>query len=261
MDTWLSLETRKGTSTAIELIDVQETMAPDAAVLEQLSRMVLDSCLGIEFYDRAAAILDWQILQDIRQGAIPTLDRMTRGVFGESLASYTLEKHHGYAIPVKKTRYRYGPNASPTGTDIIALICDGTGQVQQLCYVECKLRTTMSDARDVVMHAQEQLKKDRDTRTPAMVAWISRVLCDRGDPLHAGILDYLRDRRERDIDAFRIVLVWDAALWDEVILSDILVEPDPMSRLSIHIVQLADLRSLVENTYRAINVTADDDDD
>ncbi len=136
LENWL-VPVRRNTSTStFEVIDMSEGVAPDAELVALIGEIVLDACLGVDFFSDAQKVLEWPHLRDIYRGAIPSSTNMTRGIFGEVLSSYILEVHHGHVVPVKKARYRLGRNESPTGTDVIAIRFDKAGSVACLCYVE-----------------------------------------------------------------------------------------------------------------------------
>jgi hypothetical protein len=133
MDRWLIPIPREKANFPFDVIDVSESASPDEEVVGQMGRVILDHCLGIEFFERAQAILGWAQLDDLSVKAVPGLYNMKSGTFGEVIATYMLETHHAHVVPVKKARYRFTPNQSPQGTDVVAMVFDENGDITRFC--------------------------------------------------------------------------------------------------------------------------------
>jgi len=146
------------------------------------------------------------------------------------------------------------------GTDAIALSTDTAGEIEELCFVESKFRSTT--AHGTAVQAYEQLKSDTNQRVPDMLRFVAERLHEREDALSGAVLRYMNDRSGRDErDSFRICLTWERSSWSERVLDDLQDNDVELDPLGVHAVLIDDLVSLTDELLHSVGIENIDDDD
>jgi hypothetical protein len=222
---------------------------------------MLDQLVGESYLERARAALPPSEFRSLIQSRMPTTKILKRGCFGEVLAIRILEGFHNYHVPVKKLRFRTAGHDVPKATDVLAITMSLDGKIEVIGYVEAKLRTTTRDLDTVLNDAHDQLRKDCEQPTPAIIGFAASVLDYANDPLFDTFMEYLHDRAETDSRAHHVMLVVERNLWTPDYLSDLKDCEDILEPLHIHVVLVDELATLVDTVYQEIGIQVFDDDE
>jgi hypothetical protein len=263
LSTWLEWSERDSVGfEAFNVIDIAENSSPESETITYLGGLLRDCMVDPNFLIAAQEWLDWPEIETWTMGSLPESLTLRRGSFGEVLATAIMEEFHNYDVPVRKLRYRISQGQSLPGTDVVALTWSQDDGITGVCFTEVKLRTTTAFASEAVVDAYDQLLADQTAYRPAMLKFIAERLADMNHPLLPVFMRYLRDRRDlSDLDSFRMILVWDSEAWEEKLLSilrdiDVSVEP-----LTVHVAQIEELPSLIEEVYRLVPCGCEQSDD
>jgi hypothetical protein len=175
---------------------------------------------------------------------------LRRGDFGEALACELLEVLSGYRVPVRKLRYQTDPEQAMHGTDIVAFHFRQDGSIQDLHFVECKLRTSQSLAAAVDAH--NQLANDRSHGYADTLLFLGARLAEIDSNVYEAFLAYLGERPRPERGSYGIVLVWDSNAWDEDSLVRVEEIEDLLDPLRVRVIQISDLAILIESVYQSI---------
>ena len=256
IDDWLNNQQRKTGSFNFTIFDVSER-APRTA----LTLGLLRNLLGRFFFDP-------QVLEDLRSAlgdtarlaldaATPKTRSLRAGAFGEAISAEISERWHAYLIPLRRLRVTGG---SPPGTDLLALRIGDQNRLQEVCYIESKLRTTISLG--AALDAYEQLRSTREERFPIVSQYVANYLAATKSPLYETFIEYLTSRASKPAaDSYRIALTWDDSSWAEKVLENLQDKGAELAPLSIDVVRLAELRDLITVVYESLGVEVMSDDD
>jgi len=247
---------------SFNVIDVAELSPPNNAIIEFTAGVVRDALIDPRFLEEASKWLEWPALTDWTQQSKPRPDKLTRGVYGEAIAAEMMRAFHHHHIPVSKLRYTITRGQTLPGTDIIALTLDEHGDINGVCFIEVKLRTTKAFATDAVIDASKQLSADYGEALPSMLKFIAERLQERSDPLFEAYMRYMRDRRDLSgFDSFRIFLFWDQAAWSDNLLQSLDDETMQIAPVTVHVVSLPDMVDRVRVAYSSVPADCNDNDD
>lgn len=191
--------------------------------------------------------LGWST-RDVAGYRVPTNDNIKRGDFGEVLTAAMLGQFHDYEVPVQKLRLKLMGNQTLPATDILALRVGEAGSMEEVCFVESKLRTSRDNV--VAVEGSTQLQKDYDSETPAILPFVfTQLRKERGeeDPLFQAFSSYLADRGDnKHLDTFRLGLCYESTVWHEKVLKNLEDSPIVPSKLCVHVVRIDSLRDLTD---------------
>ena len=173
------------------------------------------------------------------------------GDFGEILAGLGLRKLQRYTLPILKLRYKTGPNALLQLIDIVAFKFVDGANAAIVAVVEVKTSTTRPDA-DLGSEAVRQLRDDLEERLPLSLHFIDCRLIEAGHEWLAGKIEEVlaAEATARNVEE-RVVLVVDAAHWDDALLERIQQDGLASEKLTATIYVIGDLRDLIDKTYEA----------
>lgn len=120
-------------------------------------------------YPHAAAILAERM---------PRSNRARSGELGEILATELVEEQMGYAVPVRRLRYKDGREMALRGDDFIGILVDADGLLY-LLKGESKSRAAL--ARTTIAEARAALSKDGGRPTATSLLFIADRLMDHAD--------------------------------------------------------------------------------
>ena len=157
LNAWLDFTTRTSKPFPFDVSDLAEHVVPDVDLVRALGQIVLRAKTDPAVLDRMAQVVGWgDATSRLRRSRRPGV---RRGDFGEALACEALEVFESFSVPVRKLRYQMDPEQTLHGTDIVAFKLNGHDRVQDLHFVECKLRTFRNLPAGVEAH--QQLVDDR----------------------------------------------------------------------------------------------------
>ncbi len=255
LDKWLLNIVRSPNPADFAVFDVTERNALDGS-----TKLLLESIIG-QF------LMNPIVLQGLRtslgeaarlalDAATPSTQNLRAGAFGEALSAEICERWHAYIVPMRRLRFSGG---SPPGTDLLALRIDGAGQLTEVCYVECKLRTTSSTR--TAFEAHEQLLRAHQERIPVILNHVANYLADTKSPLLPGFIRYMSSRASQPAaESQRIALIWEENKWSETVLDNLQEGGVQLKPLTVDVVRIAGLRGLVEEIYHKLGVEANVDD-
>ena len=256
LETWLRMDARNLNGYDFPTFDVTERAPRTQPPVRYLATIV-----G-QFFFSSRVLQDLQtqlgeLARSILADAMPSTQNLRKGVFGEALTAEIYERWHAYIVPLRKLRMTGG---SPTGTDLLALRSEEDGRLAEVCYVECKLRTTRSD--NTALDAHDQLQRARQERIPAIVRHVSNYLDDTRSRLYAPFLEYMASTaNEPVLDTFRVALTWEENEWFEQVLVNLSEREGRLAPLTVDVIKLPDLRLLVDEVYGLLGVQGLNDGD
>jgi len=249
--TWLEVNDKMPTSYSnfktIDVDEISNNCSED--ILYYISDLFGTHIFRKEFLKEINDILKWEKVQEYIDisSILPTQSNIKKGDFGEILFSSILEEFHDYIIPVTKIQYKIIPNQSLPRTDILALrIKDNL--INEVCYVESKLRTTNDTYAAVEAH--DQLKEDYNTKMPEILIFVLRILSYKNSPLLPKFKIYMQDRKDnKNYDTFRISLCWEKSKWSDTVLKNLDDNGVKLSKLHVHVIKINNLSNLVDKIY------------
>jgi Cap4 SAVED domain len=260
LDEWLaSADRNPAPYSDFEVVDVAEVDQPSDAVLDHVSGLLRNARVDPAFFRAAAVNLGWEDVDAWLEDSVPAGTTARRGQFGEVLSAAVLEEFHDYVVPVRKLRYAITAGQSLPSTDVLALLVDEDGEIQDVCFVEAKLRTGADSA--FAAMGYRQLRDDYAKRLPDILRFTAERLHESVDGLFDPFMAYLARRDDAGIDTFRLFLVQDVDAWSETTLENLNDEPVELDELTVHVVLLASLADLTDALFAGIGVTSVIDDD
>jgi hypothetical protein len=253
LDAWLSGSARSPSPFHFDVSDFTES-GRDRGTLHGLGQMVVRAKTDPSVLERMADVVGWpDAAARLRRGRVG----IRRGDFGEALASELLEVFGNLRVPVRKLRYQTDPEQAMHGTDIVGFAIGKDGEIEDLHFVECKLRTYRNLPAGVEAH--NQLAKDRAAGYADTLMFLADRLAETEPMLFDAFMSYLKGRARPERGTHGIVLVWELAEWDEDVLTRVNEVESLINPLHIRVVQLGKLATLVEEVYDAIGADVVDD--
>lgn len=189
----------------------------------------------------------------------PTRKLTRRGDFGEILAACCMETLLGFRVPVKKLRYaKMRPNDQPKGIDFIALKLDHAGHLQDICYVESKLRTGTD--KNYAVQAHDQLRDICAVASSDFHLFLMNVLADTNDPLLDDFVDFMADT-QTCTTRFFLALHADAATWDDAALDNLKALPPTLKPLSVLLFRAKALKDSIKRAFAILGLQESEEDD
>ncbi len=239
------------------MIPVDTNAEPPLALLAELLK---HSYFDPEYLQGLATRYAWQkVHEKLITPAAPTLTAVRRGDFGEAIAAKALEELEDYHIPINKLRYKVGKNQTLPGTDCLALKIADSGELDEVCFVESKLRTARDDS--VAVKGYQQLVSDVTEAEPVILSFVARQLTAKEHPLARAFHNYFFSR-DRQIETYKLWICHDTSLWREKVLQDLEDYGVHLQRFEVYIHLVVRLAPLIEEVFHvlgAIEVVDDDD--
>jgi len=266
LENWISWAKREPSGYRhLEVADSsQKVKELQEATKSELAELLLSIRFVPGFLEDMARDMGWGKVADLVKSLTPTHNTGKRGEFGEAMSYAILQEFHGLVVPVVKQQFKITRGQSLPGIDIIALKVGDGSQIDEVCYVECKLRTIKDDS--AATGGFEQLKTEYATRLPAMLTFVAQRLYERGDVLFEPFKLYLSDRSDNiSKDKFVLSLCWDKDKWDETALTNldekIEVDGEGLNTLIVEVIRLQNLVALTDEVFTRIGVTEISDDE
>lgn len=255
LDAWLHSTQRDSGSADFVVFDVSEHAARDGT-----TRQLLESLVSrFIFHPKVLEGLRAQLGEKTRlalDAATPSTSNLRAGAFGEALSAEICEQWHAYVVPLRRLRFSGG---SPPGTDLLALRIENDTELTEVCYIECKLRTTGSTG--AALDAHQQLVHSRQERMPAILRYVVNHLAEVDSPLFPMFMNYMESRSNQPAgDSYRIALTWEDSNWSERALKNLQDGGVSLKPLAVDVIRIAGLRHLVEEIYKSLGVQALNDD-
>ena len=226
-------------------------------LLTMLTEELRDARIPPDFVHECAEVLGVDHTLESVQRLAPTIPTMRLGYFGEVLAACCLRDFDGCRIAISKQQFAIAPNQSLPGTDVLAAVVVD-GRIEAMIFAEAKVRTTRD--RGVVAQASRQAISDAEDRHPTIVGFVLRQLWGSQDPMFRPFLNYFQRRNRGTADDRPYVyLVLEQGNWsdNDVTRLDDLSPLPPGFRITV--VEIANLKQLVDQLYAWNGMVADDD--
>lgn len=255
LSSWLGHELRDPPPYVFSVTDLLEHTAPDHAVVAGLGEMVVRTKTDPDALQRMASALGWddamaRLRRSKREG-------VRRGDFGEALACEVLEALDDLAVPIRKLRYQTDPEQTLHGTDVVGFSFESDGEIADLHFLECKLRTYRDLA--VATNAHDQLATDKLAGYADTLEFIGERLYKENIELFEAFERYLAQRGRGDRGSYGIFLVCESDTWDEDMLVRLSEVAELLSPLHTRVVLAAEITTLVEHVYDSIGADVIDD--
>ncbi len=249
---WLLRNTRP-VYTRFSVVDINEAVPLTDGVRSHLRQLLLTARFRIDFLRDAAMRLGWaRTSQRILRG-LGMRDSARRGLFGEAITAAMLAEFHQYTIPVQKLQVLVSGEQTQPGTDVIALKVGAAGAIDEVCYVESKLRT-YNDT-NIAREGYAQLLGDYTSAAVDMLWFVAERMHERGDPLYEPFMQYFWDRADtRQKDVFRLFLIWEDRVWTETVLQNLEDEEPVLERFNVHVTRLRELAVLTAGLLHEIGI-------
>ncbi len=255
---WLEAEPRPSSNYSFGITDINETTPPTPPTASELASLMREEYWGesyiAELAERYGMDNVKERLLEVRSGARLSV---RRGDFGEALSAQFLSEIEGYAVPVKKLRYKATANQLLLGTDCIGIKMIDE-EISEICFIEAKLRTTFDVS--VAVDGYKQLEKDYESVTPEILTFIARRLNDAGDPLAGAFESYIFSRNV-DLDTFKLLIFHEHRTWNERILQNLEDEGVEIGPFTAYAAKIHDLALLSDATFNELGVTEVFEDD
>ena len=257
---WLAWMERKDSSYPFLVIDVSEKGGASEQLLESLG-----DCIKNAYFDPDALgklIKEYGVIpvhERIVTPSIPTLKTVKRGDFGEVVANSMLRSFHNYQIPVEKLRLKISGNQTLPGIDVLALRLTDEKALEEVCFVESKLRTTRDNS--VGVDGYKQLKQDYDGNSSVILRFVAKRLASKDDAVAKAFLDYFFSREDtRSMETFRLCLFYDSSQWSETVLDNLNDNGVELPSFTVHVVQIRELRQLTDTVFSRLKVEEVEDE-
>jgi hypothetical protein len=245
---WLRPARRDASGFSFVATDLLEdpTSLPTSADFASLLR---EAYWGEEYLSNLAGKYGWIAVKDrFLQARSGMQLKVRRGDFGEAIAAQYLKEVEQYHIPVIKLRFKMSTNQTLPGTDCIAIKVNN-GQLEEVCYVESKLRTTLDLS--VAISGASQLKKDAETAIPEILTFIVRRMTENQDPHRALIEQYIFSR-DNKIDTFKLMVFHNSECWDERILRNLQEANIELIPLEVYVAKIVNIVNLSDTVFTAL---------
>lgn len=257
IDEWLHPVRRNPSGFSFHVTDLQENLGA-VPTHAQLASLMSDAYWGMDYLSDLAGRYGWEAVgQRFLQARARTQMQVRRGDFGEAVAVQYLQEVEQYHIPVPKLRFKMTANQTLPGTDCIAFKLDNARLVE-VCYVESKLRTSLDLS--VAVAGANQLRQDADAATPEVLTFVAHRLREVNEPF-AGLVEQYVFSREPELDAFKLLVFHENAVWDERILQNLADAEIELEPLEVYVARIANLAALSDAAFRALGAEGIEDDD
>jgi hypothetical protein len=251
---WLTWAERKDSPYSFLVIDVNEKSNPTQKHLESLAGCIRDAYLDPEVLSKLIDNYGADaVLAKIVRPGIPTLKTVKRGDFGEIVANGILRYFHSYEIPVEKLRFKISGNQTLPGIDVLALHLRDEKNIEEICFVESKLRTVRDN--NVGIDGYKQLKQDYDRNSSVILRFVATRLASKNDAVAEAFVNYFFSREDtRSIETFRLFLFFDSSKWSETTLDNLNENGVELSNFTAHVARIRELRQMTDTVFGMLNV-------
>jgi len=264
---WLACSNRAPCQySQFKVVDVSPKAEISEEIHSHLSNLLISEIFEPSYLAEMSKRLGWKkVTHDIISTKIPKTDKIKKGAFGETLINAILEEFHNYHVPVKKLRYLIKSDISPPGTDSVAFKVNDRGSIDEVCFVESKLRSKYHyKNKDVGLEGYSQLKINYESRSYDILNFIAERLYERKDPFFDPFRSYMSERdNDDDKDTFKLSLCWDSSIWDESVLKNLDDIEIDIPKFNIHVILITNLGRVIEEVFACLgaNVEVSEDDD
>jgi Cap4 SAVED domain len=254
LNTWLSSTERNPCPySEFKVVDISEKRTFNPNIEEYFKELYLRTAFPPELLERLEKA-SRTLKQNILPRGVPIIEKVQRGEFGELLTSELMKEFHNYLLPVAKIRFKVRPDDTQHATDILALKLDKDGLINEVCYVECKLKTTSGTASAI--DACKQLEDTYNSNFPDILRFVYARLAESKSSLCDAFETYMEDRNDtRDKDTFRISLCYEHSVWNEKTLENLQEATVSLQGLTVNIICISDLRKLTDELFAKIGAT------
>jgi hypothetical protein len=246
---WLDPVARNPSPYGFEVTDLAEGTQPGPDLVSGLGEIVVRTKTRPEVLERMARALGWEdALARLRRGR----KSIRRGDFGEALACEILEAVDDLSVPIRKLRYQTDPEQTLHGTDVVGFQLRDDGSVEDLHFLECKLRTFRDLTAGVEAH--NQLLNDRLAGYADTLMFLADRLHETNPVLLEAFEMYLGERDRAERGSYGVMLVWDSDRWDEDVLARVDEIAERLTPLHVRIALAFELATLIERVYDSIGV-------
>ena len=244
----------RSTPYSFKVVDLEEiSPVPTPAVFAGLLR---DAYLGQETLADVADRYGFAAVKaKLLAPLIPVRENAQRGDFGEAVTVEILETLEGFHVPINKLAYKITADQSLPGPDCLAFKLS-QGELEEVAYVEAKLRTTRDAL--VAVNGVRQLEQVSKAREPELLTFVLRRLRDKGDVLANIVETYVFGRNDSK-DRYLLSVLYENDHWGEGILERLEDEGIGLEPLVVYVTRIAQLRSLVDETYAELKAEAQSD--
>ena len=124
---------------------------------------------------------------DFVRQKLPNRKSMRSGDLGEILATEYITQHTGYAVPIKRLRWKDHRNMALRGDDVIGISQDPATSRLRFLKAESKSRANLSES--VIAQARAGLDKDNGLPSAHSLSFISERLFEFGSTALAAAID------------------------------------------------------------------------
>jgi len=263
--TWLQRKLRETAPYSFKVIDITENNQLDDLIKAYLGEQTLQQYRSLEFLKkRYESESPEDLISYLRNYVFSTTSyqiakNVRSGDFGEILSTLVVEQLKNLTVPISKLRYKFNKDRSIFCTDLISHNKGDT--IQDITYYEVKTRTSYS--KQIGVKAYEGLLKDEQKPTEFIADFLDRLYLDKAETLEiAGSIEeankyYSISKQYGDIvknpkaynRSFEIIIIIEATLFKEDILTELDALTLELSPLEITIILVNDLNDLVEETF------------
>lgn len=264
---WLACSNRAPCKySQFEVVDISPISEISEENHSHLSSLLISELFEPGYLAEMSKRLGWKkVSRDIISTKVPKTLKIKKGTFGETLINAILEEFYNYHVPVRKLRYLIKSDISPPGIDSVAFKVNDHGVIDEVCFVESKLRASNHyKNKDAGLEGYNQLKINYESKSFDILNFIAERLHERKDPFFDPFASYMRERDVDDeIDTFKLSLCWDSSFWDESVLENLDDIEIEIPKFNIHVILITNLESIIKEVFgrlgAIIEVSEDDD--
>lgn len=213
---------------------------------------------GLADTDHMAGILarhgQERVSDFIRGHKIPTKISTQVASFGEVISGRLLEEEEGFIRPIEKLRYTFNRDWSPHLTDVFALVVKDD-EITHFVYSEVKSGTTRPNS-EVGADGYAGLIMTSREHTPEILYFTHERLDESQRFEDRDRLENAMFQADRMPNLFRLGLVFDEKVWHSAVMDAVEAafkrEPLPDGTFACYLITKADLRSLVNDSFKKV---------
>lgn len=157
------------------------------AARESLAALIPTHYVAEEHIARILERLGKKEAADFILQKLPTSKSMRSGDLGEILATEYVTQQTGYAVPIKRLRWKDHRNMAMRGDDVIGILQDPTTGRLQFLKTESKSRANLQAG--IIAEARSALDKDNGLPSAHALSFISERLAESGNTNLADAID------------------------------------------------------------------------
>lgn len=220
--------------------------SPRTPALETyLADRLISQRLPIQVAKDMCQLLGWG---SVKNRLVASTIQVRHGDFGELLAAEVLETFAGLKIPIHKVRCQLHASQTLPGADVVALELVGD-EVTALHFAEAKYRASADTSAASAAH--DQLVTWYSQEFDQIVMFLGSWLAESDPALYSSLFAYLSDPRARS-DSFHIVLIWEASVWTDTVVTNLPDSPALLSPLEVRAVQISDVNQLADRVFATV---------